>query len=72
MTEYQNYKNKILDIQYIFNSGNIDIIDLQYILILIYEFFFTLTCFILKFVQNSFIKILLWEVFPARKNENQR
>lgn len=43
MTEYQNYKNKIQDIKYIFNSGNLDILDLQYILILIHESIFRIS-----------------------------
>lgn len=43
MTEYQNYKNKIQDIKYIFNSGNLDILDVQYILILIHESIFRIS-----------------------------
>ena len=42
MTEYQSYKNKILDIQYILSSGSADIVDLQYILILVYESIFNI------------------------------
>lgn len=57
MTEYQNYKNKILDIQYIFNSGNIDIIDLQYILILIYESIFSISMDLQGDVKNVFNQI---------------
>lgn len=37
MTKYDEYKNRIYDIKYIFLSNEIDIIDYQYILTLIHE-----------------------------------
>lgn len=35
--QYQQYKERIQDIQYIFNSGIEDLTDLQYILVLLYQ-----------------------------------
>lgn len=57
MTEYQNYKNKIQDIKYIFNSGSIEILDLQYILILIYESIFNISIDLQEEVKNIFNQI---------------
>ena len=57
MTEYQNYKNKIQDIKYIFNSGNVEILDLQYILILIYESVFNISIDLQEEVKNIFNQI---------------
>ena len=59
MTEYQNYKNKILDIQYILNSGSADIVDLQYILILVYESIFNISIDLQDEVKKVFNQIIL-------------
>lgn len=37
MTKYEEYKNRILDIKYIFLNNQIDLIDYQYILTLVHE-----------------------------------
>lgn len=37
MTKYEEYKNKIKDVKYIFLSNELDLIDYQYILTLFYE-----------------------------------
>lgn len=59
MTEYQNYKNKILDIQYILNSGSADVVDLQYILILVYESIFNISIDLQDEVKKVFNQIIL-------------
>lgn len=63
MTEYQSYKNKILDIQYILSSGSADIVDLQYILILVYESIFNISIDLQDEVKKVFNQI----TFPVNE-----
>lgn len=56
MTKFEEYKNRILDIQYIFLSETIDLIDYQYIISLIHESIYLISKELLpelKIVLNS-------------------
>lgn len=56
MNKYEEYSNKIKDIEYILGSNYIDIIDYQYVLVLIYESIYNISeelCIEIKSVLNK-------------------
>lgn len=68
MTKYEEYKNKINDIQYIFLSGTLDLIDCQYVLTLIYESIFTISHDLVFDIKNVFSKIELNDELPEQND----
>lgn len=65
---YQQYKEKIQDIQYIFNSGIEDILDLQYILVLIHESIYS--CGLTEEIKNVLNRIKIKSGFNSKDSND--
>jgi hypothetical protein len=65
MTNYEEYKNRILDIKYIFLNNQIDLIDYQYTLALIYE-----SIYVISEDLKDIVKIVFNNInWPAKSND---
>lgn len=65
MTNYEEYKNRILDIKYIFLNNQIDLIDYQYTLALIYE-----SIYVISEDLKDIVKIVFNNInWPAKSDD---
>lgn len=62
MTKYEEYKNRLQDVKYIFLSNKMDLIDYQYILTLIHESIFVISEDLIFELKNVLSNVKLEEV----------